>query len=1062
MSESPAPQLGLPFVDDEGGRARPALVLVPDARGAQAAPDTSEVVLPFGAFIERVRREALLVDDEAILDDATALMASAHVLAHESRRSLRLARDLAGLSRLLRHADVDPGSVARALKARAGGREAGLAPLFARVADVRDRMTDARVVDGAEALRIGVAEIARGNLPPFLRRFGRVVVRHVVDPTDLELDALIAVARAGVPVEFVLPIDPWGRGRTTSTGWIASRIEACHDVPALELRFEELRGRGAVSAFVDAWYGPTVQSPALMADVPVRVEVLADATSEARRIAGVVSRWWHEGNGSARIAVAFRSLDAHAERVAEAIRDHGVPVERRDGRSLDELPSGQALLDLIGLARDGMPRDRLLSLLSQPACRLSRPLDEVGRVARTLRRAAARSDVEDSETPHGGYRHRLTRLRDALVDDDPLREDVALALTVVDSVSQAIGHLPRRAPLSELFVAVRRVVDEVLEDDDDFGFALVDEHVERLMRANARVARPRAGDVELSAFSRLLERALKDTRVPARAPVGGAVLVAPLAQLFGQENDYVVIGDCVHGKLPRAERGDPLLSESDKALVNQALGRRALRLVDEDMLEPAPVSPRVAPELLAFAGACASASRGLFITASARDARGRDVAPSDFLEEALLALGAPADATQAGPAFAEDVHPRTRAVALARALVEERVPADVDVDAETIARVAHARTMARERARFFLGADRAPLVDVAGPHAFAVDGARVVRELSHLLGLTPERPLTPTRLEALAVCPFRGYVEHILRVDTSREAGHDADSRALGKLAHKALELFFKERKEQDVPSSRMSPEDLARLDAIVDESAAPIRAGHETGHLAALDANVRWLKRSLRRTVVFLAENPPVRGAEPVAFELSIGVARRETTPSHGDPPRGPATITVGDRTLYLGGEIDRVDLVRDARGHVTTRVVVDYKSSTAYAVERKLHPKDLFTKHFQIPLYLRLLDHHAKTQHADFAGYLVSLRDGVSSAVIGEDVELRRRVLDDTHERGLAKGIGRVVLPMLDGVIGATEGYACTYCRVSRVCRHDDVAADVAPPTETDDAFDDHGDAS
>jgi hypothetical protein len=1052
-------QLGLPFIDAAlHDAARDVLLIVPDRHGTFVEPERGTRVIPLAAFLDHVRALATLEDPDIIVDEDAALISAAHVLAGESKRSLRLARDLAGLSRMLRHAAVDPSSVGGALGRRPGGREGGLAPLFARVLEVRERLEAAHLVDGADALARGVDVVQRGVLPPFLKRFARIIVRHVVDPTDLELEALIAVARAGVPVLFVLPIDPRGRGRTSSTTWIATRIEACHDVPALDLQFEEMRGRGAVSAFVDAWYGSAVQSPVLTADLPVRVEILADAASEARRIAGVVGHWWRTGGAATRIAVAFRTLDAHAERVVDAIRDHGIPVARRDGRPLLELPAGQALADLFGLARDGMPRERLLSLLSQPIFRRHRPTVEVGRIARTLRRAAARSDVEDSTTPHGGYRHRLTRMADALDDGDPLLEEISRALAAIEEVSMAIGPLPHRAPIFEFLVSARRMLDEHIggEDDEESGWSAVDALLSRLMRAHGRVALPHASDVELSPFTRFLERALKDERIPLRAPTGSSVEVVALASLFGRELDYVVIGDCVHGKLPRAERGDPLLSDSDKALVNQALGARALRLVDEDVFEPAPVSPRIAPELLAFAGAIASASRGLLLTAAARDARGREVAPSDFLEEALIALGAAPDASSAGMPFDEDVHPRVRTVALARAIVDGSLPDDVDVDAAMITRVEHACTMSRERSRFFLRPGEVSVVEASSPFAFAVDQERISREFGHLLGLTSERPLTPTRLEALAACPYRGFVEHILRVDTAREAGQDADARVLGRLAHKALEIFFKERKEQGVSATRMTRDDELRLDALVDENAAPLRDGKETGHLAALDANVRWLKRSLRRTVVFLAQNPPYPGAEPMAFELSFGIQHRQRD-STDEESLAAVPITVGDRELFLGGEIDRVDLVRDSDGRVNARVVVDYKSATAAAVEKKLHPKDLFTKHFQIPIYLRLLDHHAKRKHADFAGYLVSLRDGVSSPVIGEEVDLRRRVIDDKNERGLAKGIGRVILPILDGAIAPIENWGCPYCRVARICRHDDVASETLHESVRNSADDD-----
>ena len=94
------------------------------------------------------------------------------------------------------------------------------------------------------------------------------------------------------------------------------------------------------------------------------------------------------------------------------------------------------------------------------------------------------------------------------------------------------------------------------------------------------------------------------------------------------------------------------------------------------------------------------------------------------------------------------------------------------------------------------------------------------------------------------------------------------------------------------------------------------MRAGRETGHLAALDANVAWLETSLTRTVTLLDQQPPVAGARPHRFELNIGVGKPDKP-----PVAPPVALELDGETIYLGGEIDRVD-----RGdNVWVVVVVD-----------------------------------------------------------------------------------------------------------------------------------------
>jgi ATP-dependent helicase/DNAse subunit B len=277
---------------------------------------------------------------------------------------------------------------------------------------------------------------------------------------------------------------------------------------------------------------------------------------------------------------------------------------------------------------------------------------------------------------------------------------------------------------------------------------------------------------------------------------------------------------------------------------------------------------------------------------------------------------------------------------------------------------------------------------------------------------------------------MRGYVEHLLRIETDPEGGHDADARVLGTIAHRALEEFFRERRDAQVDPSRMDAADRARLKAIVDEHARPyLEGGEATGHLAALRANVTWLQRSLVRTVTGLARNPPVPGAVPRYFELKVGTRGWEDS----EEKIGPARIRAGARELWIGGEIDRVD---EGPG---VRVVVDYKHSTGRAVWAKLKPENLFETHFQLPLYLRALEQNGmKTpDDTELLAYLVSLRDAAASRVLGEGGVLRSRLLDEDAPTGLGQSLARVLEPIFAGAVAPDEGGHCYSCRLRRICR-------------------------
>jgi ATP-dependent helicase/DNAse subunit B len=176
------------------------------------------------------------------------------------------------------------------------------------------------------------------------------------------------------------------------------------------------------------------------------------------------------------------------------------------------------------------------------------------------------------------------------------------------------------------------------------------------------------------------------------------------------------------------------------------------------------------------------------------------------------------------------------------------------------------------------------------------------------------------------------------------------------------------------------------------------------------------------------LARDPPVPGVEPVEFEVQVGTAGRGPAP----PPLGPVPLRLGERTIWLGGIIDRVD--EGPRG----RAVIDYKTAGTSSIRSKARKDALFDTHFQLLLYLRLLEHHRPSApDATLHGYLVSLRDGTTSDDVGDLAELRARVLDDVREDGLAAGVGRVVLPILEGTLPPDAGERCESCRLQRLCR-------------------------
>ncbi len=994
--------------------ASPRRVLVVVRDTAHARDDVAPV-WTLRELFDRLIAWALLADG-GVRDNRAALWATAEALAQGGALLPRIAHDADDLRRALLHGGASAAEVARALDDGDSGRAGELATLFATLAAAERRLAAAERVDGAAALARAVQMLERGEVPAALRAFDAVEVRELVEPSDLELRALVALARGGISVRASVPIDSLGRGLLAGVEPVLRALEAADDAD-LELELvdvaEGARADGT-SGFARAWYGGGVAPGA-----SVEVALCADEAAEARDIASVVAAWRRERPG-ARVAVALRTVDDGAARIADALSAHGTPV-RIGRRTLLAAPAARLLLDVVALARDGAPRDRLVAVLASPALTGALSSAEGARVLRVLRLAAARTDVEDAQRPRGGYRHRLERYRSGL-ELEQERHEVDVALGHVERALGFAARLPKEATLLQHLEALRAVAGVIFEDGDRLGCADVVDLLDESLRACAAVAGDAGDRVALAAVATLLERALE--RAPGPAPAvdaDDAVEILALPELVGRALDHVVIAGCVEGRLPRTERKERLLADADRALVNKALGRRALRLIDDDPLEPSPVARAQALEPLWFLGAVRAAGRSLLLSAPRRDGRGRELSPSVFLLESERALAGQ------GARFAREPSPRAVAVRAAGlraggALDDDHARA-LGLSPGLVAHIDLCKRIADERARFFFHKGSRPLSAVRAPFAFAVDPERISTTFAGSFGLSAARPLTPTRLEALASCRMHGFLQHVLKVDVDAPAGNAADARVIGTLAHAVMERFFRERKARNVPASRVTDADRERVRALLAEEAAPVIAFRATGHLGAIRAQIEWLETALVRAVSMLARDPRVGGVEPVDFEVAVGV---------GEGALPASSLEVGGRTLWLGGVIDRIDEGAGARA------VIDYKTSSTGAIRRKARVDALFEKHFQLLLYLRILEAHRPTpEGTSLHGYLVSLRDGTTSSDVAEVPDLRARVLDDAREDGLAAGVGRVVLPVLEGTLPPDAGDRCDTCRLQRICR-------------------------
>ncbi len=385
-------------------------------------------------------------------------------------------------------------------------------------------------------------------------------------------------------------------------------------------------------------------------------------------------------------------------------------------------------------------------------------------------------------------------------------------------------------------------------------------------------------------------------------PVGeGGILVAPVLHARGISFRAVALLGLSEGEFPATEREDPLLRESDRALLRE----RGLSL-----------EPRLrGEEVTLFYEAITCAQERLLLCRPYLADDGQGWEPSPYWRHLRLLVDAP----------------------LRRVRPEEMSPDEAASPQEFVAAAAHA------------GVSPVPDEDngpISQGWRAALSGAEVVRArlarppTGHYEGdLSPLAPVlavrygpnhvwSSSRLETYAKCPLHFYVAHVLRLEPRALPQEGFDRLILGSVYHRVLEEVYCQ-----------APSDpLSILPDVAQEvfQAAPDEYGFRP--TALWKQQQREFLAVLEETVVALEEAR--EEYEPYAQELPFGL--------RGHPPltlRPPATSNEQPASsIQIRGYIDRVD-----RAPIGSLRVVDYKAGASRISTRELKEGT----RLQLPLY-------------------------------------------------------------------------------------------------------------
>ncbi|NQU21262.1 MAG: PD-(D/E)XK nuclease family protein [Candidatus Nealsonbacteria bacterium] len=673
-----------------------------------------------------------------------------------------------------------------------------------------------------------------------------------------------------------------------------------------------------------------------------RIEILAAARQRGEaewigaRIKRLLTRGDPDRGGQAvrpgEIAIVFRSAQDADSPIAEVLTELGVPFALETGQTLDRSPALAALVTLLRLdTEDWAPAD-LLAVLRNNYFRPDWPEWHHGRTVATAERIIRRLQIAR------GREH----LFNALEATGSLQQGLSDTVVVLRRLAAALEDLPQKASPGQWAKAWQRLARET-------GLAAVAEEdlPERLQvglsdrQAWARMTDAMdSGDTLadwLESQPPMLDRrealaALQDVLTTERVGFGGdesgRVRVLSAVAVRALRVPYLFLAGLSERAFPPPERQDPLYSEAE----SQQLIEQGLPLVAR--------TERNRAEMLLFYEVMTRATQRLWLSYPALDESAQPLLPSPFLEEVEQAFGTEGisriEWTDLSPVPAGD-DPLSE--------TEFRIMATSSAMAGNVAMLAG--LIGHDRQRAVAGEDGTPCAAenlLAGlqlthlrrgrEHFSAAEGMLPGKDVQRDLAqrFSVERTYSATKLEQYAACPYRFYLDSVLKLKPVEELALSVDHAQRGLLAHDVLAALH--RRINRSLGRAASPleadaDDYARLlGEAIEEVLPPASVSGFRAALREIDRRwtLRWIGDYLDQHRRYdklsqQCDTPLV----PEFFEVSFGREGEELDPPSTDRP---LELPAAGHSIRLAGRIDRIDTGSMAGRCVFN--VIDYKTGS------------------------------------------------------------------------------------------------------------------------------------
>ncbi len=779
---------------------------------------------------------------------------------------------------------------------------------------------------------------------------------------------------------------------------------------------------------------PAVQDDAAMPLLSrnAKMHIAPNAHEELRWvIRRIVREAEEDGIPFHRMAVLYRMDNPYATLILDEMRMSRIPVAGPDRSTLADSAAGRTLIGLLAMSGSDMRREDVMAWLTgcpvRPAGAAAAGFNP-SRWDALTRKAGIVRGAEQWRDRLNHYAERLTDAAHRLAAGEEITEARAERMRSEAAAARQVSSFVEKlradveppkdgSPWSAFCRWANDLLNRYLDldrdvpDDEKTSLDKIRRAIEELEAAESI----RAGTT-LDEFKKTVEDSLRST-IGHLGTIGTGVFVSPVRGAAGMRFERVWMVGMIEGGMPPPFRPDPLLPESDW---HAAGGDSRLK-------------QRVAEERYDYLAAASASSRRELSYPVADPASQREAFPSRwFLEQASIMEGSPVRASGLGRLpdrewLTADESAEQALVTIADAAAADRHDyqlhrllrwrrggfALLDHPFSGEGTLAHAAKLALRR-------NQSRLTEFDG------DLSSVAREADFLRGLR-RAPVSATRLESWARCPFSYFLGHVLRL-SALEAPEETTSMTpleRGSLIHRILERFMTEIIEEHKlppPGSEWSDPLRRRLFRIAGEEFDLAESRGVTGKPLIWNLEKQDIRADLE---TFIEEDAKLRarcGTGHVLVEAGFG---------HGGSPE----VTEPRTGVRFRGYIDRVDVNPTSR----SVLVIDYKTGGARQYERLSNDPIDRGRRLQLSVYSLAARRFVTGAGEIRAAYWFTTTRGGFAFHPPEDSDLEDDAVRARFQAALSaivSGIQGGVFPANPGPDGFGGPENCRFCDFDTLC--------------------------